>query len=83
MVLMWDDDVLTVKIHDSDVLASAEPDTWFWTSHPDHWPLSVLVRLERVGPTELNELLRECIGPRSVEGAASLRGISDRSVFKP
>src|SRR5665809_21049 len=29
--------------------------TRVWTSHPDHWPLSVLVRLERVGPTELDD----------------------------
>ena len=59
MARMWDDDVLTVKSHERDVLAAAEPGTYFWTSHHDRSPLLVLVRLARVDRDELEELLHE------------------------
>jgi hypothetical protein len=55
---MWDD-VLTVKSLERDVLAAAEPDTYYWTSHHDRSPLLVLVRLARIEPDELEEILRE------------------------
>ena len=59
MARMWEPGVLTVKTHERDVLASAEPDTYFWTPHHDRSPLLVLVRLERIGLDELDELLRD------------------------
>jgi hypothetical protein len=58
MARMWEEDVLTVKSRERDVLASAEPDTYFWTSHHDRSPLLVLVRLGRIDEDELEELLR-------------------------
>jgi hypothetical protein len=59
MARMWEEDVLTVKSNERDVLASAEPDTYFWTSHHDRSPLLVLVRLGRIEVDELEELLRD------------------------
>jgi hypothetical protein len=59
MARMWEQDVLTVKTHERDVLASAEPDTYYWTSHHDRSPLLVLVRLQRIESDELEELLRD------------------------
>ena len=59
MARMWDDDVLTVKSHERDVLAAAEPDTYYWTDHHERSPLLVLVRLGRVDRGELEELLEE------------------------
>lgn len=59
MARMWDDDVLTVKTHERDVLAAAEPDTYFWTDHHERSPQLVLVRLARVDHEELTELLEE------------------------
>jgi hypothetical protein len=59
MARMWDDDVLTVKTRERDVLAGAEPETFFWTPHHDRSPDLVLVRLDRVDGSELHELLRE------------------------
>lgn len=61
MARMWEDDVLTVKSHERDALASVEPDTYYWTSHHDRSPLLVLVRLGRVDPEELGELLQESL----------------------
>ena len=58
MARMWEEDVLTIKTHERDVLASAEPDT-YWTRHHDRSPLLLLVRLGQVGPEELEELLRD------------------------
>jgi hypothetical protein len=57
MARMWDEGVLTVKSHERDVLASSEPETYYWTSHHDRSPLLVLVRLGRIEPDELEELL--------------------------
>lgn len=51
--------VLTVKTHERDVLASAEPNTYSWTSHHDRSPLLVLIRLGRIEVDELEEPLRD------------------------
>ncbi len=59
MARMWEQDVLTVKTQERDVLAFAEPDTYYWTSHHDRSPLLVLVRLGRIDSDELDELLRD------------------------
>lgn len=59
MARMWDDDVLTVKTRERDVLAGFAPDTYYWTDHHERSPLLVLVRLGRVDRDELEELLRE------------------------
>jgi len=56
---MWEDGVVTVKTEERDVLAGAQPETFFWTPHHDRSPLLVLVRLERVGEKELVELLED------------------------
>lgn len=59
MARMWDDDVLTVKTRERDVLAASDPDTFFWTPHHERSPLLLLVRLERVADDELEELLTD------------------------
>lgn len=59
MARMWDDDVLTVKTHERDVLAGSAPDVYYWTDHHERSPLLVLVRLGGVDRDELEELLRE------------------------
>jgi hypothetical protein len=56
---MWEAGVLTVKTEERDVLAGSQPETFYWTPHHDRSPLLVLVRLERVGETELVELLED------------------------
>lgn len=57
MARMWDDTVLTVKTQEREALARTDPATFFWTPHHERSPLLVLVRLERVDPAELEELL--------------------------
>lgn len=59
MARMWEDGVVTVKSHERDVLAGADPATYSWTAHHERSPLLVLVRLDRVARDELEELLRE------------------------
>jgi hypothetical protein len=59
MARMWEDGVLTVKTRERDVLAGADPETFFWTPHHDQSPQLVLVRLDRVSGDELDELLHE------------------------
>lgn len=59
MARMWEDGVLTVKTEERDVLAGAEPDTYFWTPHHERSPILVLVRLRRLPVDELRELLEE------------------------
>jgi len=59
MARMWEDGVVTVKTTERDVLAGADPETFFWTPHHDGSPTLVLVRLDRVGDDELRELLEE------------------------
>lgn len=59
MARMWQDDVVTVKSLERDVLAGADPDVFFWTAHHERSPHLVLVRLGRVADDELVELLNE------------------------
>ena len=59
MARMWDDDVLTVKTDERDVLAATDPQTYFWTPHHERSPNLVLIRLQRVADDELSELLEE------------------------
>ena len=59
MARMWEDGVLTVKSCERDLLAGADPKTFFWTPHHDRSEQLVLVRLERVADDELEELLQE------------------------
>lgn len=59
MARMWEDDVVTVKTLERDVLVGADPDVFFWTPHHDRSPQLVLVRLDRVAVHELDELLHE------------------------
>ena len=59
MARIWEEDVVTVKTDERDVLAGAEPETFFWTPHHERSPKLVLVRLGRVADDELEELLRE------------------------
>ena len=59
MARMWEDDVVTVKTHERDVLHGDAPETFYWTDHHAQSPRLVLVRLARVAPDELEELLAE------------------------
>jgi hypothetical protein len=59
MARIWEDGVLTVKTDERDVLAGADPETFYWTPHHDRSPRLVLVRLARVADDELAELLAE------------------------
>lgn len=59
MARMWDDGVLTVKTDEREALAAAGPDTYFWTPHHERSPGLLLVRLDRVDPGELAEVLDE------------------------
>lgn len=59
MARMWDDDVVTLKSEERDVLAGSDPETFFWTPHHDRSPQLVLVRLGRVSGEVLAELLEE------------------------
>lgn len=59
MARIWDDGILTVKTTEREALAGTGPGTFFWTPHHDRSPLLVLVRLEHVDRTELEELLLE------------------------
>lgn len=59
MARMWEDGVVTVKTDERDVLAGAEPDTFYWTPHHDRSPNLVLVRLDLVSDDVLEELLRD------------------------
>ena len=59
MARIWEDGVLTVKTGEREALAAMEPGTYFWTPHHERSPLLVLLRLERVDPSELAELLLE------------------------
>ena len=59
MARIWEDGVLTVKTPEREALAGTDPGTFFWTPHHNRSPLLVLVRLDRVDPAELEELLLE------------------------
>jgi len=51
--------VLTVKTEEREALAGTEPGTYFWTPHHERSPHLVLVRLDRIGTDELEELLAD------------------------
>ena len=59
MARIWEDGVLTVKTEEREALAGTDPERYFWTPHHDRSPNLVLVRLERLEPDELEELLQE------------------------
>ena len=59
MARMWDDGVLTIKTSEREALAATEPGVYYWTDHHDRSPLLMLVRLDRVDPGDLEELLQE------------------------
>jgi hypothetical protein len=71
MARIWDDDVLTVKTAERDVLAGSDPETFFWTPHHERSPMLVLVRLDRVADAELAELLEESYRLANVKGSRS------------
>lgn len=59
MARLWEDGVLTVKTHEREAMAAHDPETFYWTDHHARWPELVLVRLDRVDPDELAELVEE------------------------
>ncbi|WP_035761059.1 MmcQ/YjbR family DNA-binding protein [Paenarthrobacter nicotinovorans] len=59
MARIWEEGVGTVKSDEREALAAMSPDTFFWTPHHEQSPQLVLVRLERIGTDELDELLQE------------------------
>jgi hypothetical protein len=59
MARIWEPGVLTVKTEEREALAGTDPGTYFWTPHHERSPLLVLVRLDRIDPEELGELLEE------------------------
>jgi hypothetical protein len=59
MARIWEAGVLTVKTGERGALVNDDPATFFWTSHHERSPQLVLVRLARVKPDELAELLQE------------------------
>lgn len=59
MARMWDDDVVTLKTQEREALAGTDPDTFYWTDHHAGSPELVLVRLSRVAPDELAEMVSE------------------------
>lgn len=59
MARMWDDDVVTLKTAEREALAGTDPDTFYWTDHHAGSPELVLVRLARVDPEELAEMVTE------------------------
>ena len=59
MARIWEPGVVTLKSKEREALAGTHPGTLFWTPHHDRSPQLVLVRLDRVDPDELGELLHE------------------------
>lgn len=59
MARIWEDGVLTVKTDEREALVAGDPATFFWTPHHERSPQLVLLRLQRVNPDELTELLHE------------------------
>ena len=59
MARIWGPGVVTVKTEEREALAGTDPKTFFWTPHHDRSPQLVLLRLARVDPEELSELLQE------------------------
>ncbi len=59
MARIWEDGVVTLKTDERDALAGTAPEVFFWTDHHERSPSLVLVRLERVDPAELADLVDE------------------------
>lgn len=59
MARIWDEGVLTVKTEEREALAASDPETYFWTPHHERSPQLILVRMARIEPADLDELLRE------------------------
>lgn len=59
MARIWEEGVLTVKSEEREAMAAHDPQTFFWTDHHAQSPELVLVRLDRVDPDELVELVEE------------------------
>ncbi|GAB2690605.1 MmcQ/YjbR family DNA-binding protein [Thalassiella azotivora] len=59
MARIWEPGVVTVKTDEREALVAGDPATFYWTPHHDRSPSLVLVRLERVDPQELDELLAD------------------------
>ena len=56
---IWEDGVVTLKTEEREALAGTAPDVFFWTDHHERSPSLVLVRLDRVDPDELADLVAE------------------------
>jgi hypothetical protein len=59
MARIWEPGVLTVKTQEREALAGTDRETFFWTPHHEQSAQLVLVRLDRVAPDEVSELLRD------------------------
>jgi hypothetical protein len=74
-------EILAVRVADEEAkqaLVSSEPEIYFTTSHFEGYP-AVLVRLERIGRAELEELLIEAWLSRAPKRLASAYLDEDRS----
>ncbi|WP_026532311.1 MmcQ/YjbR family DNA-binding protein [Arthrobacter sp. H41] len=56
---IWEDGVVTVKTGERDALLGIDPGTYYITPHHERSPNLVLVRLARLQPDELAELIDE------------------------
>ena len=56
---MWDDSVLTIKTDERDALLATQPGAFFIHPHHEQYASLVLVRLGRIDPEELRELIDE------------------------
>ncbi|WP_051476695.1 MmcQ/YjbR family DNA-binding protein [Arthrobacter sp. Br18] len=56
---IWEDGVLTVKTGERDALLASDPGVYYITPHHERSPNLVLVRLARIGPGEVSELIEE------------------------
>jgi hypothetical protein len=59
MARIWEPEVLTVKTTEREALVGHDPATFYWTPHHERSPKLVLVRLPKVNPDELDELLQD------------------------
>lgn len=72
MARIWEPGVLTVKTDERAALAATEPETFYWTPHHERSPRLVLVRLERMDPVLLRELLEDS---HRLAGGAPPKGV--------
>ncbi|WP_262105749.1 MmcQ/YjbR family DNA-binding protein [Arthrobacter sp. Marseille-P9274] len=79
MARIWEPGVLTVKTDEREALAGTDPEAFFWTPHHERSPNLVLVRLDRVAPDELAELLDESYRIAGPPGKTGRSGFSGRS----